>query len=237
METVTKARFYGQSCTSSRDFHCWTATVSSHLEFGGFIPSVDKGRYLDKHALKGAVKLARKGAGVYQPVSPPVARGAVTADVDRGRSRCAACSGWLACVDCITYVRLRQRNAIREHHRQPMHEWDREPSDPRPNPTAIHDRRHDGCPVNTSSNLTAGQQPAQMGGHEYGMFPQSRSLVMEILHRVCIGEMIDPSPNMSGNKTLLTYAPALTARHLGRHIVPMGITPYRELSSLKFSLR
>lgn len=69
------------------------------------------------------------------------------------------------------------------------------------------------------------------------MFPQSRSLVMEILHRVCIGEMIDPGPNMSGNKPLLTYAPALIARHLGRHIVPMGITPYRELSSLKFSLR
>lgn len=95
-------------------FHCWTATISSHLEFDGLIPGIDKRRYLDKHALKRAVKLARKGAGNHQPVSPPVARGAVAADVDRSRSGCAVCSSWLAYVDCITSVRLRQRNAIRE---------------------------------------------------------------------------------------------------------------------------
>lgn len=68
---VTEARFYSRSCTTSHHSRCWTATVSSHLEFDGLIHGVDKGCYLDKHARKGAVKLARKGAGIYKPVSPP----------------------------------------------------------------------------------------------------------------------------------------------------------------------
>lgn len=152
-DTVAKVRFYGQGCTSSRDLHCWTATVSSHLEFDGLIPRVDKGRYLDKHVRKGAVELARKGAGVYQPVSPPVARVAVTADVDRSRSRCAACSGWLAYVDCITYVRLRQRNAIREYHHEPMHEWDGKRRTPVLTPQQSMTDATAGGPVNTSLKL------------------------------------------------------------------------------------
>lgn len=116
---------------------------------------------------KGLSSSPRKGAGNHQPVSPPVARGAVAADVDRSRSRCAACSRWLACVDCITSVRLRQCNAIREARLTHARVGQGTLRTPVKNPTAIHDSCHSGCPVNTFLKLetrAARQESATIGG-------------------------------------------------------------------------
>lgn len=135
---------------------------------------------------KGLVKLARKGAGVDQPVSPPVARGAVTADVERSRSRCAACSGWLA-YGGLYYLCTTQ--TTQRHSRNPPNPCTGGTANrrtPVPNPTAIHDRRHDGGPVNTPLKLDARVGARTTGDRRWTLSAEPRACdgdFTSILHR------------------------------------------------------
>lgn len=124
-----------------------------------------RARYLDKHARKGAAR-PRAEKGGWRPSEPVVshppvvARGAVTADVDRWQIKgpCPACQcvraacgavGGLHGVDLYYFLydsddATPQRHSRRTGTGTPMHGWDRGPSsDPRSKkkkPTAIHDQ-------------------------------------------------------------------------------------------------